>query len=83
MQILCQFFWQQICLVIFQRLTARSPEMLAPARMPVAAGKKIAKTEKKVSPLKSGSKFSTRIPAEKGNRKMWEEKSFIMSIMSI
>ena len=27
-------------------LTARSPEMLAPAKMPVAAGKNIANTEK-------------------------------------
>lgn len=41
-----------------QRLTARSPEMLAPARIPVAAGKKMAKTEKKVSSRKSGPMFS-------------------------
>lgn len=32
--------------------------MLAPARIPVAAGKKMAKTEKKVSPRKSGPMFS-------------------------
>lgn len=35
--------------------------MFAPARMPVAAGKKMAKTEKNVSPsLKSGVKFSIK-----------------------
>lgn len=39
--------------------TFKSPDMLAPARIPVAAGKKMAKTEKKPSPsLKSGPKFS-------------------------
>ena len=39
--------------------TLRSPEMLAPARMPVAAGKKMEKTLKKVSfSEKSGGKFS-------------------------
>lgn len=32
--------------------------MLAPARIPVAAGKKMAKTEKNVSPRKSGPMFS-------------------------
>lgn len=43
-------------------LTLRSPEMLAPARMPVAAGKKMAKTEKNVSPSRnSGRKFSFAI----------------------
>ena len=42
--------------------TVRSPEMLAPARIPVAAGKKMANAEKKVSSsLKSGPKFSMRI----------------------
>lgn len=36
--------------------------MLAPAKMPVAAGKKMANTEKNVSPLrKSGVKFSKKI----------------------
>lgn len=41
--------------------------MLAPARIPVAAGKKMANTEKNVSPfLKSGPKFSHSIdPAGK------------------
>lgn len=39
--------------------------MLAPAKIPVAAGKKIAKTEKKVSPRrKSGPIFSHMIEAE-------------------
>lgn len=46
-------------------LTARSPEMLAPAKMPVAAGKKMEKTEKSVSPRKSGPKFSAKMPAKK------------------
>lgn len=46
-------------------LTARSPEILAPARIPVAAGKKIAKTEKNVSPLKSGPMFSHMIEPER------------------
>lgn len=45
-------------------LTARSPEIFAPASMPVAAGKKIANTEKKVSSCrKSGPKFSMNISA--------------------
>ena len=45
-------------------LTVRSPEMLAPAKIPVAAGKKIANTEKKdSSSLKSGPKFSRKIAA--------------------
>lgn len=39
--------------------------MFAPARMPVAAGKKMANTEKKVSSsLKSGPMFSNRMEAE-------------------
>lgn len=46
-------------------LTVRSPEMFAPAKMPVAAGKKMANTEKKVSSsLKSGPMFSNRMEAE-------------------
>ena len=47
-------------------LTFRSPEMFAPARMPVAAGKNTAKRRKKLSiplapprPRKSGTKFVT------------------------
>ncbi len=45
-------------------LTARSPDILAPARIPVAAGKKMAKTEKKdSSSLKSGPMFSIIIAA--------------------
>lgn len=40
--------------------------MLAPARMPVAAGKNMENTEKKSSPLrKSGVKFSKKIMALK------------------
>lgn len=46
-------------------LTARSPEMLAPAKMPVAAGKKMEKTEKNVCPRKSGPKLSAKMPAKK------------------
>lgn len=38
--------------------------MLAPARMPVAAGKKMAKTEKNVSSRKSGPMFSHIIEPE-------------------
>lgn len=51
-----------------QNVTLRSPEMLAPARIPVAAGKKMANTEKKFSfpppvsfCLKSGAKLSMKI----------------------
>lgn len=55
--------------------TSKSPEMLAPARMPVAAGKKMANTEKKPSsPLNSGPKFSANMDAaNKQTRKgkMW------------
>lgn len=48
----------------FVILTARSPEIFAPARIPVAAGKKMANTEKKVSSSrKSGPKFSLNISA--------------------
>lgn len=48
----------------------RSPEMLAPAKMPVAAGKKMANTEKKVSSsLKSGPIFSNRMEAEQEGEK--------------
>lgn len=45
------------------KLTVRSPEMLAPARIPVAAGKKMANTEKKDSSLKSGPRFSRKMAA--------------------
>ena len=43
--------------------TFKSPEMLAPAKIPVAAGKKTEKTVKKVSPWKLGAKFSTNVVA--------------------
>lgn len=39
--------------------------MLAPARIPVAAGKKMANTEKNVSPRKSGPMFSHIIEADR------------------
>lgn len=38
--------YSKICLFTF-----KSPEMLAPAKIPVAAGKNMANIEKKVSPL--------------------------------
>lgn len=56
-----------ICTAFTQRplcknVTFKSPEMLAPARIPVAAGKKMANTEKNVWPSrKSGGKFSMNI----------------------
>ena len=54
------------CFII---LTARSPEIFAPARMPVAAGKKMANTEKKVSSSrKSGPKFSLNISSTENKR---------------
>lgn len=43
--------------------------MLAPARIPVAAGKKMANTEKNVSSsLKSGPRFSKKIAAVGGEK---------------
>lgn len=39
--------------------------MLAPARIPVAAGKKMEKTEKNVVPLKSGPMFSHMIEPDR------------------
>lgn len=43
--------------------------MLAPARIPVAAGKKMANTEKNVSSsLKSGPRFSKKMAAVRGKR---------------
>ena len=47
-------------------LTCKSPDIFAPARMPVAAGKNMANTEKKPLPsLKSGPKLSTKTSPEK------------------
>lgn len=62
-----------------QLRTARSPEMLAPARMPVAAGKKMAKTEKKVfCSRKSGPMFSHMIePDRKTEREFEKQKQLI------
>jgi hypothetical protein len=56
--------------------------MLAPARIPVAAGKKMANTEKNVSPSrKSGGKFSINILAvgEKEKRIDVDEKGVSVS----
>lgn len=51
---------------LYEKVTRKSPEMLAPARIPVAAGKKMANTEKNVSPsLNAGVKFSKKILAVK------------------
>ena len=50
--------------------TFRSPDMLAPARMPVAAGKNMENTEKKLFPsVNAGLRFSinTSAAAKKGN----------------
>lgn len=58
------FCFTSVMIQFFTTLTARSPEMFAPARIPVAAGKKMANTEKKVSSSrKSGPKFSLNISA--------------------
>lgn len=48
-------------------LTLRSPEMLAPARIPVAEGKKMENIPKKLPsmPLHSGTKFWTKMSAGK------------------
>lgn len=47
-------------------LTLRSPEMLAPARIPVADGKKMENIPKKLPPcLHSGTKFWTKMSAGK------------------
>lgn len=51
---------------LYEKVTRKSPEMLAPARIPVAAGKKMANTEKNVSlSLNAGVKFSKKILAVK------------------
>lgn len=49
--------------------TFRSPEMLAPARIPMADGKKIANILKKLpsGPLQSGNRFSKKISPTKTN----------------
>lgn len=50
---------QRAFIIIILPLTFKSPEILAPARIPVAAGKNIENTEKKSWPSrKSGCKFS-------------------------
>ena len=58
--------------------TFRSPEILAPARIPVAAGKNMANTEKKDSPfLKSGPRLVTKTSAKKINVKKKEMINFM------
>lgn len=53
--------------------------MLAPARMPVAAGKNMENTEKNVSPLrKSGVKFSKKILALKKKDKTLSMRVFFI-----
>lgn len=52
--------------------------MLAPARIPVAAGKKMAKTEKNVSPWKSGPMFSHRSEPERSKEGwVWKDQTGI------
>jgi hypothetical protein len=63
---LVQFFNPIHRPVVLLNLTLRSPEIFAPAKIPVAAGKKTANTEKKLSPfLKFGERVSTNIGPEK------------------
>jgi len=47
-----------LILVKKKRLTLRSPDMLAPAKMPVAAGKKIENTEKKLCSVPSLKRYA-------------------------
>lgn len=58
------------------KTTFRSPEMLAPARMPVAAGKNMENTEKNVSSRKLGVKFSKKILALKKKDKTLSSRVF-------
>lgn len=58
-------------------LTARSPEMLAPAKIPVAAGKKMENTEKNVCPRKSGPMFSIIIAPEEDNKEIYRSEDNI------
>lgn len=52
--------------------------MLAPARIPVAAGKKMAKTEKNVSSRKSGPMFSHRSEPERSEEGwVWKDQTGI------
>lgn len=56
--------------------------MLAPARIPVAAGKKMANTEKKVSPSrKSGGKFSMKIFALRGKKGGEQNREMIIPLL--
>lgn len=51
---------------MYKKITLRSPEIFAPARIPVAAGKKTANTEKKsCSEEKCGPKLSRNIVTTK------------------
>lgn len=67
----------------YKWLTARSPEMLAPARIPVAAGKKMAKTEKKVSSRKSGPMFShMMVPDKKFKRQRKAAECSVLKLLN-
>ena len=62
--------------MVWAGLTFRSPDMLAPARIPVAAGKKMPKSMKKdpmpellaASPLNRGTKLSSIVSPEHTHR---------------
>lgn len=58
--------------------------MLAPARIPVAAGKKMANTEKNVSSsLKSGPRFSKKMAAVRRKRHNGEYLDFYLSFHTV
>lgn len=56
--------------IFINMLTFRSPEMLAPARIPMADGKNIANILKKLpsGPLQSGNRFSKKISPRNKNK---------------
>lgn len=59
-------------------LTLRSPEMLAPARMPVAEGKKMENIPKKLpsAPRQSGTRFWTKMsPGKPRPESGWHRKA--------
>lgn len=79
----CSMYFLCLCSTIQEELlylnfiyeyTFKSPEMFAPARTPVAAGKKMAKTEKKLcSFVKCGTKFVENVSSKR------EKKNFTFS----
>lgn len=57
--------------------------MLAPARIPVAAGKNMENTEKNDSPRKSGVKFSKKILALKKKDKTLSLRMFSLTFWNL